>query len=418
MNYKFSRSSDPDDFTDRPLSSPSQHLLSWSDGLGGRSVPNTDYFDDRYEGNHALSEPDRYLPQMHAKHMTQKQGGSYHHHPSPKVENSFLTSTAEKSFHDEVVSPASHSTRHARRVYVGNMPPGHNSEEQVKNFFNEVISICMDEDHTNNYVLSVYMNHKKNFAFVELSSVDLTEACLQLDGILYCSNILKIQRAKEYKPELISVPPQAPVQFQVSRAPFPGNVPGLVLNAGGAGSDRDLPRPSRPMAAILQYGTVRDVSPGTLAVLGFPYDEGDRRSEIAAGAASACKITRHYLRQALFSPVNPEYGVDLARLSVLDVGDVPLGLTLEEALSRLDDMVAEIARRGGIAIVIGGSGDISYACTAGLISVAGGMVGVMKVDSRLNACNLVSIYPCDAAPIAIRMCVTCIAGMPPLESGE
>lgn len=35
------------------------------------------------------------------------------------------------------------------------------------------------------YVLSMYINEKKGFAFVELPTMELTTACLSLDGILY-----------------------------------------------------------------------------------------------------------------------------------------------------------------------------------------------------------------------------------------
>jgi arginase family enzyme len=67
-----------------------------------------------------------------------------------------------------------------------------------------------------------------------------------------------------------------------------------------------------------------------------------------------------------------------------DVGDVPLGLHLEEALARLGDNVADIIRRGGVPLVLGGSGDMSYANAAGLMTVAGGNIGIISVDSQLN----------------------------------
>lgn len=307
-----------------------------------------------------------------------------------------VSGPAERSYHSEVPSSASHFTRHARRVYVGGIPPGHTQEDQVKTFLNEVISNCMDEDHTNTYILSIYMNHKKCFAFVELCSVELTQACLELDGIVFRSSVLKIQRANEYKPELLPSPPRAPVRFQASKAPFPSNVSNMMepspLSPSPSDSSRILrSRSSGASSSILPKASLHDVCHGSIVVIGFPYDEGDRRSDIVAGAASACRVARHFLRKVLVSQVNPEFGIDLSGVTAMDVGDVPLGLTLEDALSRLDDMVAETVRRGGVPIVIGGSGDMSYACTAGLISVAASAVSVMKVDSRLNVSNLVCI---------------------------
>lgn len=38
------------------------------------------------------------------------------------------------------------------------------------------------------YVLSMYINEKKGFAFVELPTMELTTACLSLDGIFYMVN--------------------------------------------------------------------------------------------------------------------------------------------------------------------------------------------------------------------------------------
>ena len=43
----------------------------------------------------------------------------------------------------------------------------------------------------------------KFFAFVELKTIELTTACLDLDGIVYHGAVLKVHRANEYKPELV-----------------------------------------------------------------------------------------------------------------------------------------------------------------------------------------------------------------------
>jgi hypothetical protein len=328
----------------------------------------------------------QYLPQQHFP-----TGNPHHQHYPPVPEVQYSSGPAERSYHSEVTSSASHFTRHARRVYVGGIPPGHTQEDQVKTFLNEVISNCMDEDHCNNYILSVYMNHKKCFAFVELCSVELTQACLELDGIVYRSSVLKIQRANEYKPELLPGPPKAPVRFQASKAPFPSNVANMIEPLPVYSGDMaPIERTNSGSSSYLLRVSLRDVTRGSVTVIGFPYDEGDRRSGIVPGAASACRVIRHFLRRILVSPTNPEFGVSVSNIRILDVGDVPLGLTLEDALSRLDDTVSEVIRRGSLPLVIGGSGDLSYACTAGLISVLGNSVGVVKIDSRLNVSNLVS----------------------------
>jgi len=99
-------------------------------------------------------------------------------------------------------------TRHARRIYVGNLPENYTDEEALKNFLNTVILKGLGLNNNSyspmcSYVLSMYINEKKGFAFVELPTMELTTACLSLDGIFYMNSPLKILRANEYKPGMI-----------------------------------------------------------------------------------------------------------------------------------------------------------------------------------------------------------------------
>ena len=298
------------------------------------------------------------------------------------------------------------SCRHARRLYVGGIPQNQTSEEVLQHFLNDVCAKCLEEENDNSYVISVYMNHKKCFAFVELKSIELTTACLELDGIVYCSNILKIQRANEYKPELMVNVPRVPIRFNVRNAPFPNKGSGvhadkkysiedhgsLDFSPGSRGSNEEKKFNFLTVSFSspnIRSCNISEVARGSLVILGFPYDEGAKRGGQAAGAAAGPRMARQYLYQ-LFSAdsggVNPEFGVDFstAALQLCDVGDVPLGLLLEEALSRLGENVAEIIRRGGVPFVLGGSGDMSYANAAGLMTVAGGNIGIISVNSHLN----------------------------------
>eukprot|EP00604_Paraphysomonas_vestita_P000040 CAMPEP_0174826140 /NCGR_PEP_ID=MMETSP1107-20130205/43560_1 /TAXON_ID=36770 /ORGANISM="Paraphysomonas vestita, Strain GFlagA" /LENGTH=475 /DNA_ID=CAMNT_0016058651 /DNA_START=694 /DNA_END=2121 /DNA_ORIENTATION=+ len=131
-------------------------------------------------------------------------------------------------------------------------------------------------------------------------------------------------------------------------------------------------------------GTIVDVHPGCVVLIGFPHDEGAKRSGITAGSAAAPSAIRFYLRKLLSSPTNPEFGIDLSRIPILDVGDVPVSLNLEDALSRLDDSITEILNRGAVPIVIGGSGDLAYACASGLMTSSGAPIAVVDVNSSLN----------------------------------
>jgi hypothetical protein len=321
--------------------------------------------------------------------VTKRRGSSDPYPPSDQ----FFQQQYEGMFQysSETPSGATHSSRHARRLYVGGIPPAHTNEEQLKAYLNEVISMCLEEENNDTYILSIYTNHKKCFAFIELKSIELCDACLELDGIVYRGCVLKIQRANEYKPELVASVPRAPLHFNVSRAPFPTN----FIRSATSTEPPPYPQPiyQDPVerSTLIRKCSINDITYGSIVILGFPYDEAGRRAGIQSGAASGCSAARHYLRLLLCSSYNAEYGVDLSKLDIADVGDIPPGLHLEDALSRLDDCFTEILRRGGFPIVLGGTEDLSYACVAGLLAVSGGKVGVVSVNSRLNTAVLVCV---------------------------
>jgi len=315
-------------------------------------------------------------------------------------------------------------SRHARRLYVGGIPQNQTSEEMLQHFLNDVCSKCLEEENDNSYVISVYMNHKKCFAFVELKSIELTSVCLELDGIVYCSNILKIQRANEYKPELMVNVPRTPIHFNLKKAPFPnksmghggmldkkqhmygmhddhvGNQEYSPHSARSNSNSSDTDKrgsifnfPNNFSSSIIRSCSITEISRGSLVILGFPYDEGARRAGQLTGSATGPRAARMHLYSIMGGlgsggVVNPEFDVDWSQQGIgfqlCDVGDVPLGLLLEDALGRLGDMVSEIIRRGGVPVVLGGSGDLSYANAAGLMTVAGGSIGIVSVNSHLN----------------------------------
>jgi len=265
-----------------------------------------------------------------------------------------------------------HHSRHARRLYVGGIPVGQTSEDQLKSFFNSVITRCLEDDSETSHVLSVYMNHKKCFAFIELKTIPLTTAALDLDGILYCNSVLKIQRANEYKPELLTNQERGVVKLNLNKAPFPKHSPTREII-----DTNDI-----RLGHMIQRATISAVTSGSVVLVGFPYDEGDRRGGMRSGAADGPKSIRHHLRK--ISNRNPEFGIDLSSLIILDVGDIPLGLALEEAHTMLAETIAEIVRRGGVPVLLGGSRDQVYFSAAGLMSVAGGAVGSISIAPQLD----------------------------------
>ncbi|XP_076458746.1 splicing factor U2AF 50 kDa subunit-like [Babylonia areolata] len=98
-----------------------------------------------------------------------------------------------------VTLPGSAMSRQARRLYVGNIPFGV-TEESMMDFFNHQMKITGLAQAEGNPVIAVHINLDKNFAFLELRSVDETTQALAFDGITYENQPLKIRRPSDYKP--------------------------------------------------------------------------------------------------------------------------------------------------------------------------------------------------------------------------
>lgn len=99
-------------------------------------------------------------------------------------------------------------TRHARRLYVGGIPPG-TVDQDLDNYFNMIVSRASAPHVLEGGppVIQIYINPDKCFAFVELSSIELTTACLGLDGHKYDhktgQSIIRVRRPNDFKPELM-----------------------------------------------------------------------------------------------------------------------------------------------------------------------------------------------------------------------
>ncbi|KAE8771266.1 Splicing factor U2af large subunit A [Hordeum vulgare] len=92
------------------------------------------------------------------------------------------------------------ATRHARRVYVGGLPPIAN-EQTVALFFNQVMAaIGGNTSGLGDAVVNVYINHDKKFAFVEMRSVEEASNAMALDGIMFEGAPVKVRRPTDYNP--------------------------------------------------------------------------------------------------------------------------------------------------------------------------------------------------------------------------
>eukprot|EP00532_Pseudo-nitzschia_australis_P010284 CAMPEP_0168236230 /NCGR_PEP_ID=MMETSP0140_2-20121125/19407_1 /TAXON_ID=44445 /ORGANISM="Pseudo-nitzschia australis, Strain 10249 10 AB" /LENGTH=784 /DNA_ID=CAMNT_0008169513 /DNA_START=164 /DNA_END=2518 /DNA_ORIENTATION=- len=114
-------------------------------------------------------------------------------------------------------------TRHARRLYIGHLPPNVH-EQELHDFFRTAIDLARvkhetnDDDkqqqrqqqrqqgHNSNHtdpILSVYINHERRFCFLEFRDVAMTTACMALDGInINGKGKVKVKRPNDYNPTM------------------------------------------------------------------------------------------------------------------------------------------------------------------------------------------------------------------------
>ncbi|XP_021295775.1 splicing factor U2af large subunit B-like isoform X4 [Herrania umbratica] len=135
------------------------------------------------------------------------------------------------------------ATRHARRVYVGGLPPTAN-EQSVATFFSHVMAaIAGNTAGPGDAVVNVYINHEKKFAFVEMRSVEEASNAMALDGIIFEGAPVKVRRPSDYNPSLAAT--LGPSQPNPSL-----NLAAVGLTPGSAGG---LEGPDRVFVGGLPY---------------------------------------------------------------------------------------------------------------------------------------------------------------------
>ena len=122
---------------------------------------------------------------------------------------------------------------------------------------------------------------------------------------------------------------------------------------------------------------------GAVVIIGFPHDEGVARNGGRVGARGGPAVFRRHLART-GTLVNPEYGVDVRTVPVLDLGDVDGELGFDEAHAALRQLVAGVVSRGGVPFVVGGGNDQSYANARGTLDG----LGASEHAVRLTAVNV------------------------------
>eukprot|EP01053_Blabericola_migrator_P013207 Blabericola_migrator_1__13206@NODE_911_length_6105_cov_137_973501_g636_i0_p1_GENE_NODE_911_length_6105_cov_137_973501_g636_i0NODE_911_length_6105_cov_137_973501_g636_i0_p1_ORF_typecomplete_len514_score106_01RRM_1/PF00076_22/0_0011RRM_1/PF00076_22/5_8e16RRM_1/PF00076_22/0_038RRM_1/PF00076_22/8_8e02RRM_7/PF16367_5/1_1RRM_7/PF16367_5/1_4e05RRM_5/PF13893_6/6_1e02RRM_5/PF13893_6/3_9RRM_5/PF13893_6/0_0044RRM_occluded/PF16842_5/1_3RRM_occluded/PF16842_5/0_98RRM_occluded/PF16842_5/1_8e02RRM_Rrp7/PF17799 len=98
--------------------------------------------------------------------------------------------------------PLDAASKHARKVYIGNLPPSATSESMITEFFNQTLQALLPHKLPGDPVISTYLNVAKRFAFIENRSIEETTFCLGLDGIQMDGYALKLRRPQDYNAQL------------------------------------------------------------------------------------------------------------------------------------------------------------------------------------------------------------------------
>ncbi|KAI9482543.1 hypothetical protein BDB00DRAFT_775367 [Zychaea mexicana] len=85
----------------------------------------------------------------------------------------------------------------ARRLYVGQIP-FEIDEKAMADFFNSTMQQLASTE--GDAVVSVQINHDKNYAFVEFETPEQATQAMAFDGINFQTQTLKIRRPKDYQP--------------------------------------------------------------------------------------------------------------------------------------------------------------------------------------------------------------------------
>ncbi|KAK9868013.1 hypothetical protein WJX84_005393 [Apatococcus fuscideae] len=99
-----------------------------------------------------------------------------------------------------VQPPSQQATRHARRVYVGGLPPTANEQNIATFFSNALAAVGGTTAGPGPCVVNVYINYEKKFAFVEFRTVEETSNAMALDGIMFEGVSVRVRRPNDYNP--------------------------------------------------------------------------------------------------------------------------------------------------------------------------------------------------------------------------
>eukprot|EP00923_Selenidium_pygospionis_P024880 GHVN01043686.1.p1 GENE.GHVN01043686.1~~GHVN01043686.1.p1 ORF type:complete len:441 (-),score=84.96 GHVN01043686.1:131-1453(-) len=93
------------------------------------------------------------------------------------------------------------ATKHARKIYVGNLPV-EASEASIIAFFNESLQNLLPNKPPGNVIIGCYLNAQRRFGFIEHRSIEEANFTLGLDGINFGGVALKLRRPQDFNPSV------------------------------------------------------------------------------------------------------------------------------------------------------------------------------------------------------------------------
>ncbi|KAL5537865.1 hypothetical protein UlMin_046210 [Ulmus minor] len=192
------------------------------------------------------------------------------------------------------------ATRHARRVYVGGLPPLAN-EQAIATFFSHVMAaIGGNSSGSGDAVVNVYINHEKKFAFVEMRTVEEASNAMALDGIIFEGVAVRVRRPTDYNPALAATlgPSQPSPHLNLAAI---GLTPGAI--SGTEGPERifvgglpyyftevQIKELLESFGPLRGFDLVKDKDTGNSKGYGFCVYQDPAVTDIACGALNGLKM--------------------------------------------------------------------------------------------------------------------------------
>ncbi|XP_077241734.1 splicing factor U2af large subunit A-like isoform X2 [Tasmannia lanceolata] len=190
------------------------------------------------------------------------------------------------------------ATRHARRVYVGGLPPLAN-EQTIATFFSRVMT-AIGGNTAGDAVVNVYINHEKKFAFVEMRTVEEASNAMALDGIMFEGVSVRVRRPTDYNPSLAAaLGPSQPSPYLNLAAV--GLTPGAIGGAEGPDrifvgglpyyfSEAQIRELLESFGSLRGFDLVKDRDTGNSKGYGFCVYQDPAVTDIACAALNGLKM--------------------------------------------------------------------------------------------------------------------------------